>query len=767
MYNLIWDEETGGILLTEKEGEGPSPEIRPVFREELELLGLNKVWTIPETEAPLLWASPGKAYFYRGRKVAEVRGGGFYQKPQVTVFEEGLALYPVDVAKMLRRNRDFLLDLTHKTLDFIAETYRNFRPRVHITCVSFSGGKDSWVLLDLVQRVLTPKDYVVVFNDTDMELSATYESVKMAQKYYEHLNFFTARSSLKARDSWKIFGPPSRIQRWCCAVHKSVPTLILLRELCGQPDFKVLLFEGVRALESERRANYPQVSPGAKHERQINARPVIAWSAVEVFLYLFWRKLPLHKGYRFGLSRVGCVVCPLASTWSTFVQGQAFLKDCKPFLDILKDYALACGKKAEKEIKEFINSQAWGARAGGWYLKQAHLINIKNTAGLEILFPEKAYGRLKRWLKIAGHFEELGHDRFSLKTKKGEVYGTLKKKGQDFSLKIEEDKNLAGLKGLLKAAVQKAVFCTGCQACEVECPFGALFFDNGQLFWNKDSCRHCLKCFSFAEGGCFVAKSLNTALEKPKRTHGLDKYWTFGFRKEWLKEYQEKREKFWDNHSLGPRQIKAFRAWLRDAGLIERRALKLTPLGERLIALGADEPLTWEVIWVKLSYGSPLIRWFLEKVSWGETISKKELEERLGEDIAKRTRENAISALLGLFENTPLTKISQVEKIKRKRILYKQGLKELTLPGLLFALFSLAEFRGRYEFSFSELMAFSPETPYGLFGLSREKLSALLRAAATNFPDWLKVDLVYDLEAIYLAEEKSAEAVLDDLAGIL
>jgi len=403
MYNVLWDEETGGILLTSSETDGPSPEIRPVFYEELKLLGLDKYFVIPETDAPLLWATPGQVYYYRGQKIAEVSKGGFFREPRIHLYQKGLALYPVNVSLMLQKNKAFLIDLSHQALDFISETHKKYQKRAEIFCVSFSDGKDSWVLLDLAQRCLSPQDFVVVFNDTDMEISATHDSLAKAQEHFSKLRFYTAKSHLPAVKTWREFGPPSRLHRWCCVVHKSVPTYLLLKKLVSQKAPRVLLFEGVRAAESSRRASYPQIATGAKHALQINARPLFSWSAAEVFLYLFWRGLTLNKGYRFGLGRVGCAVCPLASRWSGFVLWKAFYKDCKPFLEILEEYARACGKHTEREIREFISACAWGARAGGWFLKKAHTVNIENTRGLKIWLPHTKENTFKAWLKLAGN----------------------------------------------------------------------------------------------------------------------------------------------------------------------------------------------------------------------------------------------------------------------------------------------------------------------------------------------------------------------------
>ena len=74
MYEAMWDADTGGVLLTsDLSPDNIRIEIRPVFYEELDLLGLDQDWSYPKSEEPLLWATSGRRYFYRGRLVAETR----------------------------------------------------------------------------------------------------------------------------------------------------------------------------------------------------------------------------------------------------------------------------------------------------------------------------------------------------------------------------------------------------------------------------------------------------------------------------------------------------------------------------------------------------------------------------------------------------------------------------------------------------------------------------------------------------------------------
>lgn len=106
-------------------------------------------------------------------KVAKAKGGGFFQKPELEIYEKNLFLEPVDLEKFISENLRVLQPLVNSTLDFILDVFEKHKDRVCV--VGFSGGKDSTVLLDLVQRVLTPFDFFVIFNDTSMELSSTYD----------------------------------------------------------------------------------------------------------------------------------------------------------------------------------------------------------------------------------------------------------------------------------------------------------------------------------------------------------------------------------------------------------------------------------------------------------------------------------------------------------------------------------------------------------------------------------------------------------------
>ena len=87
MYKYEFDEETGGLLLTDTDSQ-LSKEPRPVFSAEMNILGFDsRLHYKKQNKVPYLWAEAGN-YFYRGKKIAVVRGGSLYQKPRLEFVEE-------------------------------------------------------------------------------------------------------------------------------------------------------------------------------------------------------------------------------------------------------------------------------------------------------------------------------------------------------------------------------------------------------------------------------------------------------------------------------------------------------------------------------------------------------------------------------------------------------------------------------------------------------------------------------------------------------
>lgn len=88
--------------------------------------------------------------------------------------------------------------------------------------VSFSGGKDSTVVSDLVMRALGNPKVLHIFGDTTLEFPFTYEYVKRFKQEHPQTPVITACNKEKDfEELCRMIGPPSRVMRWCCTVFKT------------------------------------------------------------------------------------------------------------------------------------------------------------------------------------------------------------------------------------------------------------------------------------------------------------------------------------------------------------------------------------------------------------------------------------------------------------------------------------------------------------------------------------------------------------------
>lgn len=331
MFKISWDHRTGGVKMSNLTTEltlGVAP--RPVFFEELDLLKLNKHgYKYPRCKEPLMWAC-NKQYFYRGEKMFEAKGANVYD-PAVIVFEKGkekAILKPVDVPAMLECNREALFLLESEAIDFIRMVYLQYADankkaalgdvagfdyekmaeraakkekkkmaivkqdcdsfdimpleqakkqgkrvyqttKVDVFLASFSGGKDSQVVLDLCTRAIPSQAFEVIYSDTGYELPSSLKLYDETKEYYQKmfpkLSFRLAKNHGNVLDYWDKIGTPSNTHRWCCAIMKTTPLYRMLKLPGTNKQAKVLAFEGTRGEESSRRSNYERIGKGVKH----------------------------------------------------------------------------------------------------------------------------------------------------------------------------------------------------------------------------------------------------------------------------------------------------------------------------------------------------------------------------------------------------------------------------------------------------------------------------------------------------------------------
>ena len=249
----------------------------------------------------------------------------------------------------------------------------------------------------------------------------------------------------------------------------------------------------------------------------------------------------------------------------------------------------------------------------------------------------------------------------------------------------------------------------------------------------------------------------------------LHTYDHFGMEKDWLSQFFASPEEWASKNTLGNRQFDAMVAWLKHAELISggKKALTVTELGARLARLGPENPITWAVIWTNLARNSTPVDWYVSHVRWGESFSKAELVDKIGEthSQSESTRKNAITALVGLLTKTPLgNELGLCETIAvgaGRNGLYKKGWDDPHPIGVLYSLYRYAELTGRYELTVSELYQEASEGPFALFGIRRDVLEGILKGLSVRADGAIRTSIVRDLDNVFLDGSRKAIQVLD------
>lgn len=826
MFKITWDTETGGVLLSSKVSKdtlGISP--RPVFFEELDLLELDQMgWTYPRGEEPVMWAV-NKQYWYRGQMLFEAKGANIYDAPTVSLAPgiKPMALTAIDVAEMLRRNADLMFLLESEAIAFIRDTYVAYADvnkahdaikanqgidfealaamvekknkqkmavikedcdsfdvvpldiakkegkrvllstRIDRFIASFSGGKDSQVVLDLVTRAIPPSEYEVIYSDTGYELPSSLDLYEDVKRYYGKrfpaLKFSTTRNHESVLNYWDKIGTPSDTHRWCCSVMKTAPLYRSLK-VDGNKQARVLAFEGVRMEESVRRSSYNRIGKGVKHSFVINARPIFDWNTTEVFMYLLLHDLPVNEAYRVGKPRVGCIFCPFGSPWDDMIVNRIYPKALKPFLSKIE---FIVQERKIPNATEYIAERYWKLRSSGTNVGNRTLVQIKSSVNEFICVTTNGKKDILVWLPTIGDVKikqtetcAEGYFTFEKQAYKFQIERT----GNKATFKVQDGNNIK-LRYMLRRIAHKAAYCINCEACEIECPTGALSV-YPTINIDTTKCIHCHKCVDFHQHGCIVADSLVTTMGNLNSNSKISPYGTFGIQETWVDEFLRDPENFWEENSLGVKQVPSFKAWLRDAELIDTKN-KLTSLGDFCSKKYTDyRDLVWEIIYINLCYNNALMNWFENEVDVNHSITREELECSIQEYyngmFAKSSISYALQALLQVFKYSPIGSEFQIFEAQdsKNKSFQRNSYDNISLEGIVYSLFKYGEKKGVSMFRLSDL--YNSEEQQGIykeFGISKNELSKSLRALTVSTNRVLTAELNMGLDHITLVENLS------------
>lgn len=799
MYSYSWDVETGGLLLNSSPLSF-SKEPRPVYYKELDILGFDKYWNYAKNDTyPYMWAEANN-YIYRGRVVAKTKGGSMCTAPEIIIVDEpesnGMPLRFVDIPAMVERNRDLLEKLAAETIKKIYNTYVEYMSKVDVFYVAFSGGKDSVVTLDLVQRALPHNKFKVLFGDTGMEFPDTYETVKaIAQQCEERgIEFLRAKSMLTPSDSWGLFGPPAVTNRWCCSVHKTGPQVVLLRECLGNRNFRGMAFTGIRGDESASRSEYDDVSLGKKVRGQYSCHPILEWNSAELFSYIYEQELWINSTYKKGNTRAGCLVCPMSAGKHEYMKRQCYPEQTDAFVDRIK---ATSGKTdySDAELMRFIDDGGWRTRKSGRELnlgQDQHIVeNEKKTITVFTDNPTWV-----EWAKTIGNVIKIDDENYTIDFA-GKIYQVNRivtaNNTSVFSFpNCHKEKQDIKFFSLFRNVIVKSIYCVQCGVCEANCSVGCIDMTNGVKI--SDKCCHCHQCHDIYEA-CLRYNSIRNTQGGERKVKGIDRYFSFGIRENWMSLYfrDKGNAEFWetDGHGEVPNKKKdAFLNFLKDAGMVSydktvagSKYTKNVPteFATTLFELGCDSPNVWAMMLCNLAY-TPEFNWYIKSIAKYEVLStdafKLLLEEVMENDAKGLGKRNVSDAFKNILIKTPLGATIGLGIADYSEKVSASGTETITLNSfyrsewknpeplvILYSLFKFAEACGDYyQFTLSRLLNHDIDSdgisPTEIFGLDREQMEKILNGLSINYPDFINASFTLDLDNITLNSEKTSQDVL-------
>lgn len=765
MYSYTYDHDTGAIVLNSTPTNF-SKEPRPVYAPEMDILGFYRYWEYEsQSGVPYMW-SESSTYWYKGIAIAKVRGGDLYTTPELQPIltqdgkvpfakRDGKVLEPIDLTAMGDLNRELMSIIEDNTVKRIIREYEKFKHRLDIFHVAYSGGKDSAVLLDLVKKALPKGSYVVIFGDTGMEFPDTYKVVKLTEKQCEEegIPFYTARSHFDPKDSWRLFGPPARVLRWCCSVHKSTPQTIKMRELTGKNNYIGMDFVGVRAYESAVRSTYDFENFGKKQKGQYSYNPILEWTSAEIWLYIYMNGITVNETYKKGNSRAGCLFCPMGGGKGDYLQRAAYKEKVDEYISMIKEMN-ARNAGDSRALNSYVSNGGWNARKNGRDLTIANVNYYEEIVdGKYILTITDPKTDWRQWIKTLGSIS-FSYEHEELRN------------GYRILCDASVAKTYPNEFKRFKQVFRKAAHCVGCRVCEANCRNGCISFGGGLTIKN---CLHCGQCHEIPDG-CLVYHSIRgSSGDGIMKKESINSFANHAPKPNWVQDFFAQGDEYWDGENgLGPNQIQMFKRFLRECGLVDSKTGRTTRLFEIVSRIGWTANTTWGLILSNLAYNRQCA-WYIENMDCDVYYDRSHITDMLMLEGLKKDDATSVINAFKRFCELPLGTVLNWGYVETKgRQIISLCRQKCSIDDNRVILYSLYLFMEKcnlnsecnVSYLYDEEVERDGISPVRLFGLyDEEELRSILLGLSSRYPEYINVTYTNDLKSISL-KEKTAGDVL-------
>lgn len=256
--------------------------------------------------------------------------------------------------------------------------------------ITYSGGKDSDVLLDLARE--SGVYYEVYNNHTTVDAPETVYHIREAFKKENNRGVKTTilypKYKGKPVTMWSLIPqkrmPPTRIVRYCCQVLKeqSLPHRMIATgirwdesrsrktrdafEVIGRTRKEGLKYTADHAEEVFREAQDMDevwdcmLITSAKAKKKLVVNPIIDWTDKDIWEYIHDHGIKYSPLYDRGFKRVGCIGCPLAGgkkqEWEFSLYPkykQAYIRAFERMIEVRKEKGFATQWHTGQEVYDW------------------------------------------------------------------------------------------------------------------------------------------------------------------------------------------------------------------------------------------------------------------------------------------------------------------------------------------------------------------------------------------------------------------------------
>ena len=471
------------------------------------------------------------------------------------------------------------------------------------------------------------------------------------------------------------------------------------------------------------------------------------------------------------------------------------MRDVDEYLDRISSTS---GKTnySSSEMKEFIEAGYWRTRKSGRELNFGQdKFDVKKEDKVPTINVFSQNMQWIQWAKTIGELTQISETEYLISFSKKLYLIKLEKYPERIAFKLpncDNSKSDIKFQSLFRSVIIKSLYCIACGACEAECKNKCISMKSGITV--TDGCIHCHKCHD-VHGHCLRYNSIRNKITEGRKMAGLDRYLSFGARKQWLSIFvkYEGTAEFWTTDGDGQvanRKKDAFLSFLKDSGIVEydRKAdgdkytkCLPTPFAATIISLGSDSPVAWALILSNLVY-TPTFNWFVTNLEFGVTYTPDALKMMLSDvmesDAKGLGKRNVVDSLKIYLAKTPLGTESVFANVDINEKMTASGTESITLKSLqrtswqnpdfrviLYSLYKFAEAcGGYYQFTLTRLLNHDIDSdgvsPTKIFGIGRNQMEKILNGLSINYPEFINASFTLDLDNISLQSDKTSADVL-------